>query len=264
MFGLQVNRRGRGRFGGADIRPLKPLLPDMSVFRVSPFPGYLSRGAVPEYPGRSRDSSLARSSSARDPAKSCPPTEPTDHPQPHPSITPDTTSTMPYFDTSAEWYEQSSLLLKARPTTTRITSKYSVLKPTASKIKKRQKYEEKRAARAADATDNTQRATSPPPQPQNPEEVTVFFTLKTYDPESGTCLQYETNKGAEVGRLIGNLGRLGRHMAALPETAEDLSVPAGGERAATPQVDEGGDVKMGGVPAAGTGAGGKKKKKGKK
>ncbi|KAL1798051.1 hypothetical protein ACET3X_004657 [Alternaria dauci] len=169
---------------------------------------------------------------------------------------------MPYFATSQEWYEQSSLLLKARPTTTRITSKYSVLKPTASKIKKRQKYEEKRAARPAD----TSRASSPPPpqsQP-NPEEVTVFFRLKTYDPESGTCLQYETNKGAEVGRLIGNLGRLGRHMAALPETMDDLSVPAGGERAATPLVDESGDVKMGGVPAAGTGAGGKKKKKGKK
>ncbi|CAN9242691.1 unnamed protein product [Alternaria alternata] len=168
---------------------------------------------------------------------------------------------MPYFDTSAEWYEQSSLLLKARPTSTRITSKYSVLKPTSSKIKKRQKYDEKRAARPAD----TSRASSPPPQSQNPKEVTVFFTLKTYDPESGTCLQYETNKGAEVGRLIGNLGRLGRHMAALPETMEDLSMPAGGEGASTPQVDEGGDVKMGGVPAAGTGgAGGKKKKKGKK
>lgn len=54
-------------------------------------------------------------------------------------------------------------------------------------------------------------------------------------------------------------------MAALPETMEDLSMPAGGEGASTPQVDEGGDVKMGGVPAAGTGGtGGKKKKKGKK
>ncbi|CAG5180776.1 uncharacterized protein ALTATR162_LOCUS9403 [Alternaria atra] len=167
---------------------------------------------------------------------------------------------MPYFETSAEWYEQSSLLLKARPTSTRITSKYSVLKPTASKIKKRQKYEEKRASRPAEPT----RASSPPPQAQNPEEVTVFFTLKTYDPESGTCLQYETNKGAEVGRLIGNLGRLGRHMAALPETTDDLSMPAGGEGTSTPQVDEGGDVKMGGVSTAGAGTGGKKKKKGKK
>ncbi|USP81858.1 hypothetical protein yc1106_09132 [Curvularia clavata] len=174
---------------------------------------------------------------------------------------------MPYFATSAEWYEQSSLLLKARPTTTRITSKYSVSKPTASKIKKRQKYEEKKASRPA----NTERASSPQPQSQDPEQVTATFTLKTYDPVSGTCLQYETNKGAEVGRLIGNLGRLGRHMAALPETTDDLSMPAGGEGASTPQVDESGDVKMGGTAAdpktsagAGAGAGGKKKKKGKK
>jgi hypothetical protein len=56
-------------------------------------------------------------------------------------------------------------------------------------------------------------------------------------------------------------------MAALPETTEDLSMPAGGEGTSTPQVDEGGDTKMGGVPTdakAGVGAGGKKKKKGKK
>lgn len=135
-----------------------------------------------------------------------------------------------------------------------------MLKPTASKITKRKAYEEKKAARPADTT----RTSSPPPQSQDPEEVTVTFTLKTYDPASGTSLKYETNKGAEVGRLIGNLGRLGRHMAALPELAED---PAGGEGASAPQADESGDVKMGGVPAdpkAGAGAGGKKKKKGKK
>lgn len=29
---------------------------------------------------------------------------------------------MPYFKTSAEWYEQSSLLLKARPTSVRLVS----------------------------------------------------------------------------------------------------------------------------------------------
>jgi hypothetical protein len=57
-------------------------------------------------------------------------------------------------------------------------------------------------------------------------------------------------------------------MAALPDAPEDLSAPtAGGERALTPRPDESGDVKMSGVPAdpkAGAGAGGKKKKKGKK
>ncbi|KAL1598459.1 hypothetical protein SLS59_006743 [Nothophoma quercina] len=167
---------------------------------------------------------------------------------------------MPYLKTSTEWYEQSSLLLKARPTSTRITSKYTVLKPSASKIKKREKYATKQAAKPAD----TSRTSSPPPQ-SNPEEVTATFVLKTYDPVSGTCLQYETIKGAEVGRLVSSLGRLGREMAALPEAIEDLSAPQDAG-VATPNVDEAGDVKMGGAPvpaAAGTG-GGKKKKKGKK
>ncbi|KAF1831900.1 hypothetical protein BDW02DRAFT_555851 [Decorospora gaudefroyi] len=168
---------------------------------------------------------------------------------------------MPYFPTSQEWYEQSSLLLKARPASTRITSKYSVSKPAASKIKKRQKYEEKKASRPV----NTTRPSSPPPQSQDAEEITVTFTLKTYDPASGTCLQYETNKGAEVGRLIGNLGRLGRHMAALPETTEDLSMPA--EGVSMPRPDENAHVKMGTTSSdnkAAAGTGGKKKKKGKK
>lgn len=60
-------------------------------------------------------------------------------------------------------------------------------------------------------------------------------------------------------------------MAALPETMEDLSAPAGGEGVSTPRLDASGDVKMGGLPTepkagSSTGApgGGKKKKKGKK
>ncbi|KAJ8117381.1 hypothetical protein OPT61_g1421 [Boeremia exigua] len=167
---------------------------------------------------------------------------------------------MPYLSTSTEWYEQSSLLLKARPTSTRITSKYTVLKPSASKIKKREKYAAKQAAKSTD----TSRTSSPPPQ-SNSQEATATFVLKTYDPVSGTCLQYETTKGAEVGRLVNSLGRLGREMAALPEVPEDLSAPQDAG-VATPNVDEQGDAKMGGVStpaAAGTG-GGKKKKKGKK
>ncbi|KAF2825637.1 hypothetical protein CC86DRAFT_294304 [Ophiobolus disseminans] len=170
---------------------------------------------------------------------------------------------MPYFKTSAEWYEQSSLLLKARPSSTRITSKYAVRKPTAAKIKKREKYAAKQPEKPADLT----RTSSPPPQSQSPDEPTTTFTLKTYDPESGTCLQYETNKAAEVGRLVGNLGRLGRSMAALPEAPEDASAPAGsGDGVSTPKPEESGDVKMGGVPSTSAPAatGGKKKKKGKK
>lgn len=134
------------------------------------------------------------------------------------------------------------------------------MKPSASKIKKREKYVAKQAAKPADAS----RPSSPPPQ-TNVEETTATFVLKTYDPVSGTCLQYETTKAAEVGRLVSSLGRLGREMAALPEAIDDLSAPQDAG-VATPKVDEQGDVKMGGVPvpsAAGTG-GGKKKKKGKK
>ncbi|CRK13730.1 hypothetical protein BN1723_001990 [Verticillium longisporum] len=33
---------------------------------------------------------------------------------------------MPTYNTSQEWLEQSSLLLKARPSTTRITTAYSI------------------------------------------------------------------------------------------------------------------------------------------
>ncbi|KAJ4290304.1 hypothetical protein N0V90_010520 [Kalmusia sp. IMI 367209] len=146
---------------------------------------------------------------------------------------------MPYLKTSAEWYEQSTLLLKARPTTTHITSKYTVLKPNARKIKKHQKYLEKRAARPADPS-------RPSSELPNAEEPTATFTLKTYDAKSGTCLQYETTKAAEVGRLIGSLGRLGRHMAALPEADEDLSAPVEGTGVSTPKLKEDEDVKMGG------------------
>jgi hypothetical protein len=93
-------------------------------------------------------------------------------------------------------------------------------------------------------------------------EPKATFVLKTYDPDSGTCLQYQTTKAAEVGRLVGSLGRLGRHQAALPEGMQDLGAPAEAAAVSTPKGEE--DVKMGGVPAEPKAGGGKKKKKGKK
>lgn len=48
----------------------------------------------------------------------------------------------------------------------------------------------------------------------------AWLTLKTYDPESGVVLKFKTDRAAEVGRLINGLGRLGRHMAALPQRTE--------------------------------------------
>ncbi|OCL03920.1 hypothetical protein AOQ84DRAFT_325140 [Glonium stellatum] len=170
---------------------------------------------------------------------------------------------MPYFTTSSEWVEQSSLLLKARPTTTRITSKYSVLKPNASKVRKQK---EKSAIKSSSKT--------PPSEPSATSGVASFqasFILKTYDPESGTCLKYRTDKAAEVGRLVGSLGKLGRHMAALPEVLDDLSAPADQGTGTHTPITEGAsskDVKSAvpeskSAPQAG-GGGGKKKKKGKK
>ena len=53
--------------------------------------------------------------------------------------------------------------------------------------------------------------------PQVPRAV---LTLKTFDPESGVCLKFKTDKAADVGRLVGGLGRLGRHMVALPSKTE--------------------------------------------
>ena len=52
----------------------------------------------------------------------------------------------------------------------------------------------------------------------------AVLTLKTYDPESGVCLKFQTDRAAEVGRLINGLGRLGRHMAALPQKTEGMSI----------------------------------------
>ena len=53
----------------------------------------------------------------------------------------------------------------------------------------------------------------------------AVLELKTYDPESGACLKFKTDKAADVGRLVGGLGRLGRHMAALPPKTEGWYTP---------------------------------------
>ncbi|KAK3697863.1 hypothetical protein LTR37_017254 [Vermiconidia calcicola] len=105
------------------------------------------------------------------------------------------------------------------------------------------------------------------PGPKVPKAV---LSLKTYDPESGVCLQFKTDRAADVGRLIGGVGRLGRHMAALPQKTEDtvMEEAPGAEQAkvqerppaASPAVAPASDGKA----QSGSGGGGKKKKKGKK
>jgi hypothetical protein len=85
--------------------------------------------------------------------------------------------------------------------------------------------------------------------------------MKTYDPESGVVLKYRTTKAAEVSRLFqSSLGRLGRGMAAMPEPPVEEAMPdaplagAAAEGTSTPTGSAGQQI----------GAGGKKKKKGKK
>jgi len=105
-------------------------------------------------------------------------------------------------------------------TQTRITSKYSVLKPTTSKISKRQRYLAKGKPKSAS---DSQNATAEQSTEDPATALTALFRLKAYDPVSGACLQYQTDKAAEVGRLIGTLGRLARTMGALPDSTTGTS-----------------------------------------
>lgn len=105
--------------------------------------------------------------------------------------------------------------------------------------------------------------------------------LKTYDPISGVCLKYRTDKAAEVGRLVAALGSCGRVMAGVPERekrAEDISVAGGGEEQHVAGSGEGVGQQVerekekgkgsggggGGAGAGGGGGGGGKKRKGKR
>ncbi|KAF2398617.1 hypothetical protein EJ06DRAFT_479511 [Trichodelitschia bisporula] len=148
------------------------------------------------------------------------------------------------------WLEKSAELLKARPSTTRITTKYKVLDPSAVSKKSL-----KRKAAGEDGE------TADPAVPKGE------LTLKAFDPESGVCLKYKTIKAAEVGRLIAGLGSLGRDMAALPAIAKGKSgVVADQETGVNTPVTEAPPKDKESKPAAAEGkaGGNKKKKKGKK
>ncbi|KAL2048230.1 hypothetical protein N7G274_000141 [Stereocaulon virgatum] len=166
---------------------------------------------------------------------------------------------MPYLPTAQSFLEQSRLLISARPITTRITTKYTLpRKPSreSSKLK----------SPPSSTLEPSQSHTSQPPK--------ATLTLKTYDPISGTCLKYETDKAAEVGRLVAALGSCARVMAALPakeegpdEGAIDVEAPVKEDSKAI--LKEGGKEAKGGLGQIkggdkGGGGGGGKKKKGKK
>ncbi|KAI0127779.1 signal recognition particle 9 kDa protein-domain-containing protein [Xylariales sp. AK1849] len=141
---------------------------------------------------------------------------------------------MPYYETSDEWLRQSQLLLEARPTTTRITTRYSIKVPKTRKPK-------------PGVTPSSANASAEPKAPRG------ALVLKTYDPVTGAALKYRTTKAAEVSRLVMSLGKLSRPMAGLPELKDELmpDVPAaeGGSGAGTPALE-----KSEGAAAAGAGA----------
>ncbi|KAK7918253.1 signal recognition particle 9 kDa protein-domain-containing protein [Apiospora marii] len=154
---------------------------------------------------------------------------------------------MPHYAKSEEWLRESQLLLEARPTTTRITTKYAIKTPKQRKPK----------------TDDDTPATTAAPKPAR-----GFLTLKTYDPVSGVTLKYRTSKAAEVSRLIGCLGKLSRPMAGLPEQKDEVMTDAPAEEG-TPAAEKSEAAATATTapaaqqaPAAGGGKG--KKKKGKK
>ncbi|KAK1980571.1 signal recognition particle 9 kDa protein-domain-containing protein [Colletotrichum cereale] len=164
---------------------------------------------------------------------------------------------MPTYKTSQEWLEQSSLLLQARPATTRITTKYSIqpVKPRKAKT----------STEDATVTEDAAMTDAKPPRGS--------LVLKTFDPASGVTLKYRTTKAAEVSRLITCLGTLGRTMSTSKASVEVKDEPmtdaanlAGGV-AGAPAAGEDTPVSGGAgapTPAGAGGGGGKKKKKGKK
>ncbi|KAK0934943.1 hypothetical protein LTR29_013512 [Friedmanniomyces endolithicus] len=171
---------------------------------------------------------------------------------------------MVYLKTSEEWQHHSALLLQARPTTTRITTKYKIPNLASPKYQKPNK-------RKRDGGEGEQKE-----QHTGSKVSRAALVLKTYDPESGVVLKLKTDKAADVGRLIAGLGRLGRRMAALPEKAEEAvmedaevaeQAPVGGAAAPTGKETTAAinDGKAPQAPGGGGGGGGaKKKKKGKK
>ncbi|KAL9003847.1 MAG: hypothetical protein Q9188_003308 [Gyalolechia gomerana] len=166
---------------------------------------------------------------------------------------------MPYFSDSQQWLHQSSLLLSARPTTTRITTKYRISPPPPAR---------KRKATTISQADSEITTPNPPPAQQQPATSRAHLVLKTYDPVSGACLKYTTDKAAEVGRLVAALGKCGKIMSGLP-LGEDMDME-GGEVDGKTEVKEeviepkpavsGKEIGKGGAQRKGGGGVGKKKK----
>ncbi|KAJ5757445.1 uncharacterized protein N7511_006139 [Penicillium nucicola] len=166
---------------------------------------------------------------------------------------------MPYLPTSQAYLEQSAQLLQAYPETTRITTKYNFPTTRPGNAKRIEKSQAKKNSKDANAT--TQASASATSAP------IATLTVKTFNPGTGICIQYRTNKAQEVSRLIISLGKLaagadvaglGLGNAAPVGDVEMVDAPA------SAPVEEAGSGK-GPAQAQGQGqAGGKGKKKGGK
>ncbi|KAF2156571.1 hypothetical protein K461DRAFT_288975 [Myriangium duriaei CBS 260.36] len=161
---------------------------------------------------------------------------------------------MPLYKKSEEWQHYTSLLLQARPTTTRITTKYTIRPaPSAASL---EKSRAKRAARSTTAASTTTTTEAPEKGPR------AVLELKTYCPESGVVLKYRTDKAAEVGRLIGSLGRMGKVMSTGLEAEGEKEDVLMGE--ADEVEEKTAPVQQQPQSQQGQQGGGKKKKKGKR
>ncbi len=162
---------------------------------------------------------------------------------------------MPYLANVNSYLHQSSLLLQAYPTTTRITTKYSL--PRKHKAKPSVQDSTRLQDASSDATERRRAG-------REHQTPAATLTIKTYESTAGICLKYETNKSAEVGRLVTGLGRLAKG-----EIIEEPSIPAIGMEATEPKTEEIMNIdaipaKSEKIPEAAGGGEKAKKKKGKK
>jgi len=131
---------------------------------------------------------------------------------------------MPEISDLPTWLSLSSSLLQARPTTTRITSKYTVL--SSAKSRKRIKK---------DGKGDTEESTAKSENESTASKRRATFTIKTHDTVSGSTLVYKTTKASDLGMVMRNLGGLSSDMAGVARsvvttgTSDTAMVEAGEE-----------------------------------
>jgi len=125
------------------------------------------------------------------------------------------TTNMHISTTPQDFLDQSLLLIQARPVTTRITTTYSTpSRRQLARLRKKQK------PRSAPPSDTSATAAAISAKDTISLQATGKLTLKTYDPVSGACIKFITNKVSDVGRLVGVLGKAARGMSSLLQQKE--------------------------------------------